>query len=426
MNTQEFIFLHRNDDVRTLALKAPRDAGIDIGYALDQISGWQKARTKLPMWAENDGIVYPPHISMEQCSSERTALYKAELCRRLIEEAQADDNITPTDGLAVLTDLTGGFGVDFSYMSAAFDRAVYVERQSRLCDIARHNLGVLGITQAEVINADSEEHLRGMAPSTIIFADPARRDEHGARTFAVGDCTPDVLGMKELLLDKSLFTVLKLSPMLDLKKTLSDFGSCVGEAHIVSAGNECKELLLVISRRYEGLQRIFCVNDNSVFSFSPTENAAAETAGERFFDDERLTHLSSSDTEKAENNAEDSGRLYLYEPNTSIMKAGCHALTGRRFGARKISRDSHLLVSERLITNFPGRRFMITAVVSMNKKELKRALAGMKRANITVRNFPLGVAELRKRLKLGDGGDYYIFATTTQTEQHMLMICRKA
>lgn len=418
MTEKDFILLHRNDDIRTLALNAPRDAGFDIGHALEQIAGWQKARTKLPMWAANDDIIYPPHISMEQCSSERTAGYKAGLCERLMKETEAE-------GETVLTDITGGFGVDFSYMAAAFGKAVYVERQSLLCDISRHNLKALGISGTEVINADSEDYLKEMEPSTVIFADPARRDSNGARTFAMSDCTPDVLGMKGLLLDKSAFTVLKLSPMLDWRKAVSDFGSCAGEVHIVSSGNECKELLLVISNRYNGLRRIFCVNDDSVMDYTPAEAEAAETSSSRFADSGLLSRFSSASHKPQQSDNLSPAPLYLYEPNPSVMKADCHALAGLRYGARELSRDSHLLISETSAHGFPGRKFIVSNITTMNRRELKAALGGLKKANITVRNFPLKVAELRKRLKIAEGGDTYIFATTTRDGEHKLFICRK-
>lgn len=441
MTIQEFISLHLDDDVRTLALKAPKDADFDIGYALDQIAGRQKARTKLPIWAANDRIVYPPHISMEQCSSERTARYKAALAERLIRETHpkghtTTENITKTskshgdfvlpEAQTVLTDLTGGFGVDFSYMAAAFSRAVYVERQSHLCELSRHNMEALGITQAEVINADSEEYLRQAGPSTVIFADPARRDMHGARTFAVADCTPDVLGMKELLLDKSCFTVLKLSPMLDWRKAVSDFGSCAGEVHIVASGGECKELLLVLSRHYDGLERIFCANDNGSMSYKPEEAAAAERREGRFVEEEWYYGMTATEPHDADNSGGDGSRMYLYEPDAAVMKAGCHALVACRHGVREISRDSHLMLSHRAVRGFPGRAFTVEAATTMNKRELKTALREIKKANITARNFPLKVAELRRRLKISEGGDTYIFATTTQTGRHLLLICRKA
>lgn len=416
MNTEEFIMLHRNDDVRTLALKAAGTEGIDLGYALNQIAGWQTARKKLPQWAADSGIKYPPHISMEQCSSEQTATYKANVAQRLINKLQ--DGGTDAGTGTTLVDLTGGFGVDFSYMARHFGQAVYVERQNHLCELAQHNISVLGISQAEVVCADSEQFMGKMGHVTMIFADPARRDSHGGRTFAVADCTPDVLAMRDDMLAKADFVMLKLSPMLDWHKTVADFGNCVGEVHIVSTGNECKELLLVMSAHFNGLTCVTCVNDDSIFSYNPQTDMQRSAAAE-------------SDTDNGTNGNSSRAPLSLqpgmslYEPNPSVMKAGCFGRIEAAFGARQISRDSHLFVSEQRADGFPGRAFVIKAISSMNRKELKKALGNTGKANITTRNFPMKAEELRKRLKLGDGGNCYIMATTTADGSHVLIICAK-
>ncbi|MCD8289922.1 MAG: class I SAM-dependent methyltransferase [Prevotella sp.] len=411
MTSEEFILLHRNDDVKTLALNASKFPDIDFGYALDQIAGWQKARTKLPEWANKEGIIYPPHLPMEQCSSEKTARYKADVAKRLIENLPF--SLQKDSEKLILVDLTGGFGVDFSYMASTFEKAVYVELQESLCDIIRYNLQVLGRKNCTVVNADSEQYLARMLPATLIFVDPARRDQHGGRTFAITDCTPNVLELKELLLKKSEYVILKLSPMLDWHKVISDFGNCVGEVHIVSSDNECKELLIVISRHYTKLDRVFCVNDNDIFSFAPNENSLSKPI---FLSQNPQENISS----------ELSPNRYLYEPNPSIMKAGCFPLIEQSFGVREVGKNSHLFVSDKQISSFPGRSFFITAVTSMNRNQLKATIGNLRNANIAVRNFPLKVAELRKRLKLADGGDTYIFATTVEDGRHLLAICRKA
>ncbi|MEE1093242.1 MAG: hypothetical protein UHZ01_09240, partial [Prevotella sp.] len=221
MTTSEYILLHRNDDVRQLALNAPRDPDTDIKHALEQIAGWQAARRKLPAWAATEGIIYPPHISMEQCSSEKTALYKAELALRLAGETDNTDR--GKDNSAMLTDLTGGFGVDFSYMAKALNermkgsgrRMVYVEQQEHLCSLARHNFALLGLTDAEIVNGDGVTHLQETGYSEIIYLDPARRDVQGAKTFAISDCTPNVITINKLLLEHAGHVIIKLSPMLD-------------------------------------------------------------------------------------------------------------------------------------------------------------------------------------------------------------------
>lgn len=408
MNTEEFIMLHRNDDVRTLALKAAGTEGIDLGYALNQIAGWQTARKKLPQWAADSGIKYPPHISMEQCSSEQTATYKANIAQRLINKLQ--DGGTDAGTGTTLVDLTGGFGVDFSYIARRFSRAVYIEQQSHLCDIARHNMSCLGISQAEVMCGDSTQIIASMGHVTMVYADPARRDSHGGRTFAISDCTPDTTTLKDMLLRKADFIMIKLSPMLDWRKAAADMGSCVGEVHIVSTGNECKELLLVMSKRYSGIETIYCINDDTTFDFAPDEAAA-------------LPQPYGAPSDGGDCAPEPAA--YLYEPNASLMKAGCFSLISRRYGIRQISRDSHLFVSSRAVADFPGRPFKVRAVTSMNKSELKKALAGIAKANIAVRNFPMTADALRKKLKLKDGGDTYIFGTTENDGRHTLFICEK-
>ena len=430
MTTQEFISQHIDDDIRQLALHHSGRTDIDLAYALDQIAGRQRARTKLPRWAATEGIIYPPHISMEQCSSEQTAMYKAAVAKRLIAtpsttppsgENQATTNhnggghSSPRGGWegaspTLLIDLTGGFGVDFSYLAPLFGKAVYIERQSHLCDISRHNMAALGISQAEVICGDCAQIIEGISHATLIYADPARRSQSGGRTFAISDCTPDVLSMREELLKKADYVMLKLSPMLDWRKAAADMGAQVGEVHIVSVGNECKELLLVLSRKYTEIERIYCVNDGQELSFTPEELSQATLQPHN-----RITLQPYNPTTAA----------FLYEPNASLMKAGCFALIGQRYAARQVSRDSHLFLSPVEIPQFPGRAFAIRAVTTLNKRELKTALDGIDRANVAVRNFPLTADALRKKLKLRDGGDTYIFGTTTGDGQHVLFICEK-
>ncbi len=408
MTTQEFITQNLDADIRDLALRHAGRTDIDLPYALDQIAGRRTAQTKLPMWAATDGIIYPPHISMEQCSSEQTARYKAKVAQRLIAELPVLPVLPPNP--TTLIDLTGGFGVDFSFLAPLFDKAVYIERQSHLCDLSRHNMAALGITQAETVCGDCAQIIGEISHATLIYADPARRSASGGRTFAISDCTPDVLAMRETLLDKADFTMLKLSPMLDWRKATADMGSHVGEVHIVSAGNECKELLLVMSRKFTGLERIYCVNDDQTFSFTPSQTSQSSPS---FHQSQSSQHSQSSSP------------AYLYEPNASLMKAGCFALIEQRYACRQVSRDSHLFLSSEPIPSFPGRGFAIRAITTMNKRELKATLGGTGQANVSVRNFSMTADALRKKLKLKDGGDTYIFGTTTADSRHVLIICEK-
>ena len=423
--TWDFVRAHRDGDVRELALHAKRKDGVDMPVALDQIAGWQTARTKLPQWAASDDIIYPPHLSMEQCSSQFTAQYKTEVARRLIARATADashrsgDQPTPSvqTGATSLVDLTGGFGVDCSYMARAVDHATYVERQEHLCVLAEHNMAALGLTHVDVVNADAEAYLPTMPPVTLIFIDPARRDSHGSRTYAIADCTPDVLSMKDMLLAKAQYVMVKLSPMLDWRKTVADFAGAVHEVHIVSTSNECKELLLVLGHGNCDRPQLFCINDNQRTEIQPSEDAL-------------LSAIESENLADCANDFDLSAPAirgcHLYEPNASLMKAGCFTAIEQQFEVLQIAQNSHLFISRNAVPDFPGRGFVIDAAGTLGKKELRALLDGLTHANITVRNFPMTVAALRKKLKLKDGGDAYLFATTDEAGRHLLIRCRKS
>lgn len=390
MTTEEFIFHHRSDSVADLALHASRWPEVDMPYALSQIEGWQRARRKLPSWAATEGIVYPPHLALEQCSSESTARYKAALISRLL----------PRGGSYV--DLTGGLGVDFSFVAQLCRpaRFVYVERQKQLCDLARHNFALLGVTDAEVVCGDGASYLHAMAQASVVFLDPARRDSHGGKTVALADCQPNVLLLRDELLRKADAVVVKLSPMLDWHEALRQLGrDVVAEVHVVSVGNECKELLFVLQRAAAdrdgaGEPRLLCANDGEVFVGS-------------LHDDVRIA----SDLSPAR---------YLYEPNSSIMKAGCFGALCRSFPVEAVAANSHLFVSPHWLPAFPGRRFQLASVLSFSKRDL-RGLSALSQANITVRNFPMSAADLRKRLRLRDGGDDYLFATTLAGGRKVLL-----
>ena len=447
--TQDFIRQHQDDDVRQLAFLGSKYPEVDMPFALDQIRGRKMARVKLPRWASLEGIIYPPHISMEQCSSESTALYKAELAARLLGlPASSSGTEMKTENEIEFVDLTGGFGVDFSYIAARLGvKSMYVERQAHLCEAAKENFGRLGLKNAIVKNGDGIEVLHSFLPKKddaasaddslgiiydqplsllktklglkIIFVDPARRDDAGNKVVSLKDCTPDVTVLQEEMLSKADYVIIKLSPMLDWHRAISEL-SHVREVHIISVNNECKELLLVLSARnmdemeassadgevkHAGNLRIYCVNDAQSFVCNELD-------------------MESSPVRIAPPVLEE--MQYLYEPNASLMKAGCFCVLSERYGARMLSKNSHLFVSREPIAAFPGRSFRIIAISSFNKKELKRHLSGITKANIATRNFPLSVAELRKRLKLKDGGETYIFATTLSDESHVLVITEKA
>ena len=428
--TQDFIRQHQDDDVRQLAFLGSKYPEVDMPFALDQIRGRKMARVKLPRWASLEGIIYPPHISMEQCSSESTALYKAELAARLLA-LPVSSSFSEEIGFV---ELAGGFGVDFSYIASRLGvKSMYVERQAHLCEAAKENFERLGLKNAIVKNGDGIEVLHFFLPKKddaastddslgitydqplsllktklglkLIFIDPARRDDAGNKVVSLKDCTPDVTVLQEEMLSKADYVIIKLSPMLDWHRAVSEL-SRVREVHIISVNNECKELLLVLSaRNMDENLRIYCVNDAQSFVCDELDMEFSQVK------------IAPSTLEEMQ---------YLYEPNASLMKAGCFGVLSGRYDARMLSKNSHLFVSQAPIEAFPGRSFRIIAVSSFNKKELKRHLAGITKANIATRNFPLSVAELRKRLKLKDGGETYIFATTLNDESHVLVITEKA
>lgn len=477
--TIDFIRQHQDEDVRQLAFLGSKYPDVDMPFALDQIRGRQMARTKLPRWANIDGIIYPPHISMEQCSSEVTAMYKAELAARLLNSeicefptdgtagpkfAKNDDILGKQENVSFL-DMTGGLGVDFSYIAAQLGvKSMYVERQAHLCEAAKENFERLGLKNAIVKNGDGVEVLhtfglqedespqnapnaesyqgRSAKPLQLIFIDPARRDNAGNKVVSLQDCTPDATLLQDEMLEKSDFVIIKLSPMLDWHRAVNELKQ-VREVHIVSTGNECKELLLVLSSTLGDKAKsstevdeahvsetddetshlkVYCINDNQVMSYDETDKSVVNIASGKECGIVRLEKCSNEENDLPQDGSKS---LYLYEPNASLMKAGCFGVISSRYGVKMLAKNSHLFVSEDPVADFPGRSFRIKAVSSFNKKDLKRQLSGITKANIATRNFPLSVTELRKRLKLKDGGDTYIFATTLSDESHVLFICEK-
>ena len=476
MTTAEFIQEYREKDTRQLALQSARFPDVDMPYALDQIKGWQTARRKLPTWAACDGIVYPPHLSMEQCSSEPTAQYKLNLAMEWARRVESSELRVESSELRVesseegvdnsseqpatlnsqlstlnchassMTDLTGGFGVDFSFTSCAFASATYVERNAQLCHMVEHNLPLLAIDNAKVVCADAVDYLSTLDMQTMIFLDPARRDQHGAKTVMLADCTPDVVQLLPQLLKKSRFTMLKLSPMLDWHKAVEDLQGTVREVHIVSVGGECKELLLVLSEEIESELKVFCADleagggsgeaglssGSSSSSGSSCSSLSCEPSFPRtpsspsaHSNASLFVYAPGASRPAPNSKLPTQNSKFLHEPNASIMKAGCFDELAAAYGVSPVSRNSHLFLSAEPVDGFPGRSFSIERVTTLNKRELRQALAGIEKANIATRNFPLSVAELRKRLKLKDGGDVYIFATTTAEDEHLLLISHK-
>ena len=383
--TRQYIRENLNADVPTLALKkAP--VGTDVSLALRQIEARQLLRKKVPSWSENEDLLFPPHLSIEQCSSEAAAKYKAGLLK-----GQS------------FADLTGGLGIDTYYISQHFQQADYVERQAELCDLARHNFAVLN-ADVKVWNETAEDYLKHCGPLDCIFIDPARRDVHGRKTVSIADCTPDVAALQDLLLDKAGKVMIKLSPMLDISKALEELRH-VKEVHVVAVANECKELDVILELGYQGEVQYICVN---LLTEQP----------ELRFTMEEERHCSGR---LAENVLE-----YLYEPNPALMKAGCYKLLTTRYDVFKLHKNSNLYTSEQYISDFPGRVFKVEGWAPYNKKVKQTLLSDIDKASIAVRNFPLSVADLRKTMKLADGDETYLFATTLKGEKKVVIRTKKA
>lgn len=402
--TLDFIVRHKDDDVLRLAFLSDKNPRVDMSTALQQIQGRQIARRKLPSWYKEESILYPPHISLEQCSGEHAARYKAALTRRL--------------GSKTLVDLTGGLGVDFSFMARETEKAMYVERQENLCELARNNFPLLHLPQAEIIQRKAEEVLPTLPKVDLIYIDPSRRGPSGAKTYAINDCVPNVQALKEELLRHAKTVIIKLSPMLDWHAAVESMrcgDGGVTEVHVVSTANECKELLLLLTPKAPTQPKIYCVNDDTVFSYDANEI---------------FPPLSFVEPHANE---------ILLLLNASVMKVGGFTAVASRYHLKAIAPNSHLLLSHTAANSIPTpptipntedkglpfRPFHIKTVSSLNKKSLRQATQGIRQANVAVRNFPLSAEALRNKLKLGDGGDTYIFGTTTASSAHILLFCER-
>ncbi|MBQ2853681.1 MAG: SAM-dependent methyltransferase [Bacteroidales bacterium] len=428
--TKDFINVHLNDDVNKLALsKFPDD--IDKLFVIRQIQARQLLKKKLPSWSENDELLFPKRLSLEQCSSELTAKYKRTICRR---DAKS------------LIDLTGGMGVDTSFLSDNFDETIYVESQAELCELAEHNFKVLK-KNIKVVNAKAEDFLTQCGEVDCIYLDPARRDEYGRKMVSLHDCSPDVAELQDLLFEKTNTVIVKLSPMLDIdiiKKELKN----IKEIHVVAVRNECKEVLVLCQR----------TTDNETTSRDASMIPAIkriDTSDEN--EVIRQLYISAIDlkenwkfsfTEDDEQNAiptfADEIGKYLYEPGVACMKAAPFKLLSQRFNIKKLHRNSHLYTSDELVTDFPGRTFEVINVIPFNKKTKKTLMQTLtqtqsdehsatwrlgdlvtQKVSIAVRNFPLSAEELRKHLGFEDGDDFYIFGTTMKGEKKMLVLGSK-
>ncbi len=390
---KDFIRENEDKEISEIALRLKKGSfdAIHVNFILNQISGRKISKKKIPSWYANENIIYPIHLSIEQSSSEKTSRYKASLIN---------------EKLKTFVDLTGGFGVDFYYLSQNFERSVYVEQNYDLCNFANNNFDTLNLTNYEIINGDGVDYLKNSLHfADVIYIDPARRDTTGRKIFRIEDCTPNILDIQDILLKKSKKVIIKFSPMLDIKQALGVMPK-VEEVHVVSVDNECKELLFVLSDTNNETIKLYAVNlkkddSSDVFSFE-------------FNDELNSKAILASNLHK-----------YLYEPNSSILKAGAYNYISEYYSLLKLDNNSHLYTSDNLFTDFPGRIFKIIDSFSPNKNNIRDFVKKNNKANITTRNYPLSVAEIRKEYKIQDGGDIYIFATTMSPDIKVWIVCDK-
>jgi len=386
--TEKFISDNIQNDLRKLLLIKRTNKSIDYEFAFRQIEGLQRIKSKIPTFYNTKHILFPPHLNIEQSSSESTANYKKLLC---------EGNL--------FIDITGGFGIDSFFISQHFKQAIYVERNSSLCEIVKHNFQVLGANNIQIINADALDYIQKLPYSDCVYADPARRDNKGGKTVFLEDCEPNIIQIYRQILDKTKLLVLKLSPMLDISQALNSISN-VHEVHVVSVENECKEILLLLKPYKQEFTNYVAVNilkNNLIekFVFSKEQESATTC-----------------------NLTSDIG-LYVYEPNSSVLKAGAFKTIANAFYLNKLNKNTHLYTSDNLITDFPGRSFNVLKVWNFNKKELIELKKSVPKANISTRNFPLKPEELKKKIGIADGGDTYLFGCTLTNESKVIVQCEK-
>ena len=384
-DVQDFLDQNLDQDLDRLIFRGSPFPDLSIRELAEQIESKRKCKTKLPTWFGTPGIIFPPKISIEQASSEPTARYKASLISG-----------------KRLADLSGGFGVDAYFFGLNFERVTYVEVKEELLLAARHNFDVLGADNISCFHGDGIAYLRDSNSFfDWIYLDPARRDAKKERVFMLEDCSPNILDNLDVLLSKADGILLKLSPLLDITRTVMQLKE-VTEIHVVALENEVKELLFLIRKETQKMPVIHAVNIKN----SGMDLFSAELNG------------SQSDPNYGPVDK------YLYEPNAAILKAGLFNPVANEFNLTKVHPNSHLYSSEELI-DFPGRRFVVVEQLKYNPKKIKKEL-GLTRANVTTRNFHESVASIRKRTGLREGGDDYLFFTTDHKGRALVLLCSKA
>lgn len=380
---KEFINNNLKQDINTLALKKNPFPDYEWSWILNQIHAKQKAEKKLPTWFSNEDVIFPSTLSIEQTSSETLAKFKSGLISG-----------------ETLIDLTGGFGVDDFYFSKSFKKVVHCEFQEDLSAIVQHNFRALNVDNIETISGDSISYLQKSTEKfDWIYIDPARRDDKKTKVFLLKDCTPNVVELQEFLFEKSDHILIKVAPLLDISSILNELDN-VKKIYAIGLHNEVKELLIVLQKGFIGQSELIAVNisnDGTIHQDTFTLNDAA--------DSQLSLPLN-----------------YLYEPFSSYLKIGAYNDIATKFNLNKLHKHSHLYTSNELV-DFAGRCFKIEQIIPYNKKDIK--FLEHTKCNITTRNFPLKVEEIRKKHKIKDGGDLYAFFTTDLNNDKIVVICKK-
>lgn len=380
-STQEFIQQHINDDVLQLGLQRTKYPDVDYSLAIRQISGRQKLKKKVPQFYDHPEIFFPVQLSVEQASSEITAKYKSELVSG-----------------RTFVDLTGGFGVDFFFLSKKFENGIYVERDKQLCELAMHNFKALGINRFEVCHQKAEDFISIMPQVDLIYLDPHRRNDSGKKTVCISDCEPDVSVLIKNMQSKSCEIMIKLSPMLDIRQAINDIPQ-TSEIHVLAVENECKEILLILKKQIQKEEKVAEKKEVII----KTLNFIKKVNRQQFdfqIDEEAICEATYTA----------SPLQYLYEPNAAIMKSGAFKSICARFGLKKFHPNTHLYTDNTLKADFPGRIFSVCYIAGNTKEDFKSLKLRFPKANISVRNYPLSVEEYKKKSGIKDGGDDYIFA----------------
>jgi len=385
IKNQEFINTNIDSNIPSLLLKEAKNTCFNIKALIEQIDAKKRAEKKLPTWFSTKNIYYPNKLNIEQTSSEATALFKS--------------NLLSGDSLI---DLTGGFGVDSYYFSKRFKTVTHCEINRELSDIVKHNFDVLSIHNIHCQQTDGIAYLKNNETLfSTIYVDPSRRNDSKGKVFMLSDCLPNIPEHLDLLFKRTKTILIKTSPLLDLSIGISELKH-IKTIFCVALNNEVKELLWLLEKEYSGSITIETVNisknKQDTFNFKLKDEVLHQA------------HYSEPLT-------------YLYEPNAAILKSGAFNSVAEKLQIKKLHKHSHLYTSDDLI-NFPGRTFKIDSVLDYNPKQFKKVFKGNK-ANITTRNFPDSVSTIRKKLKLNDGGDSYLFFTTNCNNKKIVINCKK-